>query len=134
MEFGGDTRFVAVASPAYLAAHPAPQTLDALKTHACIRFPLPSGKLFRWEFEKHGHELAVDVPGVRTLDHVALMAQAAAKGLGIAYVSDRTARLSSKAARSSRCLTTGVLGFRAFVSIIPATVTCRRVCRPSSRC
>jgi DNA-binding transcriptional LysR family regulator len=52
VEFGGDTRFVAVASPAYLAAHPAPQTLDALKTHACIRFRLPSGKLFRWEFEK----------------------------------------------------------------------------------
>ncbi|MGO4134310.1 LysR family transcriptional regulator [Rhizobium brockwellii] len=92
VEFGGDTRFVSVASPAYLAAHPAPQTPDALKTHACIRFRLPSGKLFRWEFEKHGHELAVDVPGVLTLDHVELMAQAAAKGLGIAYVSDRTAR------------------------------------------
>ncbi|NEJ19588.1 LysR family transcriptional regulator [Rhizobium leguminosarum] len=92
VEFGGDTRFVAVASPAYLAAHPAPQTPDALKTHACIRFRLPSGKLFRWEFEKHGHELVVDVPGVLTLDHVELMAQAAAKGLGIAYVSDRSAR------------------------------------------
>ncbi|MBY5879027.1 LysR family transcriptional regulator [Rhizobium leguminosarum] len=92
VKFGGDTRFVAVASPAYLAAHPAPQTPDALKTHACIRFRLPSGKLFRWEFEKHGHELVVDVPGVLTLDHVELMAQAAAKGLGIAYVSDRTAR------------------------------------------
>lgn len=92
VEFGGDTRFVAVASPAYLAAHPAPQTPDALKSHACIRFRLPSGKLFRWEFEKHGHELVVDVPGVLTLDHVELMAQAAAKGLGIAYVSDRTAR------------------------------------------
>ncbi|MBX4859799.1 LysR family transcriptional regulator [Rhizobium bangladeshense] len=92
VEFGGDTRFVAVASPAYLAAHPAPQTPDELKTQACIRFRLPSGKLFRWEFEKHGHELVVDVPGVLTLDHVELMAQAAAKGLGIAYVSDRTAR------------------------------------------
>ncbi|WP_163874593.1 LysR family transcriptional regulator [Rhizobium laguerreae] len=92
VEFGGDTRFVAVASPAYLAAHPAPQTPDELKTHACIRFRLPSGKLFRWEFEKHGHELAVDVPGVLTLDHVELMAQAAVKGLGIAYVSDRAAR------------------------------------------
>ncbi|MBC2807664.1 LysR family transcriptional regulator [Rhizobium ruizarguesonis] len=92
VEFGGDTRFVAVASPAYLAAHPAPPTPDALKSHACIRFRLPSGKLFRWEFEKHGHELVVDVPGVLTLDHVELMAQAATKGLGIAYVSDRTAR------------------------------------------
>ncbi|WP_432422168.1 LysR substrate-binding domain-containing protein [Rhizobium leguminosarum] len=90
VEFGGDTRFVSVASPVYLAAHPAPQTPDELKTHACIRFRLPGSKLFRWEFEKHGHELAVDVPGVLTLDHVELMAQAAAKGLGVACVSDRT--------------------------------------------
>ncbi|EJC85396.1 transcriptional regulator [Rhizobium leguminosarum bv. trifolii WSM2297] len=92
VDFGGDTRFVAVASPAYLAKHSSPQTPDELKAHACIRFRLPSGKLFRWEFERHGHELAVDVAGALTLDHVDLMAQAAAKGLGIAYVSDRTAR------------------------------------------
>ena len=34
----------------------------------------------------------MDVPGTLTLDHVELMAEAAAGGLGIAYVPDRTAR------------------------------------------
>ncbi len=84
--------------------------------------------------EKHGHELTVDVPGVLTLDHVELMAEAAANGLGIAYVSDRTARPFLESGALVTVLTTGVPPFPAFVSIIPATVTCRRVCGPSSRC
>jgi DNA-binding transcriptional LysR family regulator len=92
VRFGGETRFVAVASPDYLAAREAPRTPDDLKQHACIRVRLPSGKPFRWEFAKHGQELAVDVSGALTLDHTELMTEAAAAGLGIAYVSDRAAR------------------------------------------
>jgi DNA-binding transcriptional LysR family regulator len=89
VRFGGAARFVAVASPDYLAGRAAPRTPDDLRTHACIRVRMPSGKLYRWEFERHGQELAVDVPGPLTLDHPELMAEAAAAGLGIAYVSDR---------------------------------------------
>lgn len=92
VRFGGPARFVAVASPTYLTNHPAPQTPDDLKAHACIRNRLPSGKLYRWEFEKHGQELTVEVPGPLTLDNVELMAQAAAAGLGIAYVPIHSAR------------------------------------------
>jgi DNA-binding transcriptional LysR family regulator len=87
--FDGETRFVAVASPAYLSRRPAPKTPDDLKDHVCIRFRLRSGKLFRWEFEKHGQEMAVDVAGPLALDHMQLMIEAAAKGMGIAYVSER---------------------------------------------
>jgi DNA-binding transcriptional LysR family regulator len=92
VRFGGEARFLAVASPAYLQGRAALQTPDDLKDHACIRFRLPSGKLYRWEFEKHGQEMAIDVPGVLTLDHVELMIEAAAGGLGIAYASDKSAR------------------------------------------
>ncbi|ABD05238.1 transcriptional regulator, LysR family [Rhodopseudomonas palustris HaA2] len=92
VRFGGAIRFVAVASPGYLAAHPPPRTPDDLVHHACIRFRLKSGQLFRWEFARHGQELAVDVAGPLTLDHVELMVEAAADGLGIAYVPDRTAQ------------------------------------------
>lgn len=92
VRFGGDARFVAVAAPAYLAAHPPPRTPDDLHGHACIRVRLPSGKLYRWEFEKNGQVLSVDVPGVLTLDHMDLMADAAVAGLGIAYVPERAAR------------------------------------------
>lgn len=92
VRLGGDTRFVAVAAPAYLSAHPPPQTPDGLKGHACIRVRMPSGKLYRWEFEKHGQALAVDVPGPLTLDHIGLTADAAAAGLGIAYVPEQAVR------------------------------------------
>lgn len=81
-----------MASPAYLAAHPAPATPDDLAQHSCIRLRMPSGKSFRWEFARHGQEIAVDTPGALTLDHLELMAEAAVQGLGIAYVPDRVAQ------------------------------------------
>lgn len=92
VRLGGDTRFVAVAAPAYLSARPPPQTPDGLKDHACIRVRMPSGKLYRWEFERHGQALTVDVPGPLTLDHIGLMADAAEAGLGIAYVPEQAVR------------------------------------------
>jgi DNA-binding transcriptional LysR family regulator len=90
--FGGDVRFIAVASPAYFKAHRAPKVPDDLKQHACIRFRLPSGKPYRWEFSRRGQEIEVDVPGALTLDHLGLMTEAAVDGLGIAYVVDRSAQ------------------------------------------
>lgn len=92
IRMGGDVRFLAVASPTYLAGRPPPITPDDLRQHRCIRHRLPSGKRYRWEFKKHGQEVAVDVPGVLTLDHTGLMVEASVNGLGIAYVPERTVR------------------------------------------
>jgi DNA-binding transcriptional LysR family regulator len=80
------TRFVTVAAPAYLAARGTPRLPEELEAHLCIRHRLPSGKPYRWEFEKAGQEIRMDVQGVITLDHPGLMVQAASAGLGIAYV------------------------------------------------
>lgn len=92
VRIGGDMRFVAVASPAYLAANSTPVHPDDLRQHRCIRQRLPSGKLYRWEFARHGQEIAIDVPGVLTLDHSGLMVEAAIDGLGIAFVPEHVAR------------------------------------------
>ena len=89
---GGDVRFLAVAAPAYLEGRQPLATPDDLRHHRCIRHRLPSGKLYRWEFAKHGQEVSVDAPGALTLDHNGLMAEAAAGGLGIAYVPESVAR------------------------------------------
>lgn len=86
LRFGPDARFIAVASPAYLAECGTPQVPDDLARHRCIRQRLPSGKRYAWEFSRHGTEVAVDVPGALTLDDNDLMVAAAADGLGIAYV------------------------------------------------
>jgi DNA-binding transcriptional LysR family regulator len=92
VRFGGDVRFVTVASPAYLASQTIPSAPDDLRGHKCIRHRLPSGKRYRWEFSKRGEEMIIDVPGTLTLDDNDLMAQAAADGLGIAYVPEAFAQ------------------------------------------
>ncbi|WP_209903991.1 MULTISPECIES: LysR family transcriptional regulator [unclassified Rhizobium] len=84
--FGGAAQFVAVVSPAYVNKEGRPQVPDDLAKHRCIRLRLPSGKLYRWEFEKNGEEMAVEVPGSLILDNIDLMVEVAAAGLGIAYV------------------------------------------------
>jgi len=84
--FGGAAQFVAVVSPAYVKKQGRPQVPDDLAKHRCIRLRLPSGKLYRWEFEKNGEEIAVEVPGSLILDNIDLMVEVAAAGLGIAYV------------------------------------------------
>jgi len=92
VRIGDDLRFVVVAAPSYLAERTRPSTPDDLRSHNCIRQRLPSGKLYRWEFRKHEQEVAIDVPGVLTLDHIGLMVEAASDGLGFAYVPESTAR------------------------------------------
>ncbi|MHA7065141.1 LysR family transcriptional regulator [Azospirillum argentinense] len=80
--------FVCVASPAYLDHAGEPTTPDELQHHRCIGHRLPGGRLYRWEFERAGQELTVDVNGPVVLDDEELMADAAAQGLGIAYVAN----------------------------------------------
>jgi DNA-binding transcriptional LysR family regulator len=92
VRLGPDIRFLAVASPDYLAAYPAPKVPDELHQHQCIRLRLPSGKRYRWEFRKHRQEVELDVPGTLTLDNNHLMVEAAMAGLGIAYVPEPYAR------------------------------------------
>lgn len=91
VRISNDLRFLAVTSPDYVDHFGNPLTPDDLLRHRCIRQRLPSGKRYRWQFEKHGQEIAVDPPGVLTLDDNDLMVEAAADGLGIAYVPETAA-------------------------------------------
>ncbi|MCS0496802.1 LysR family transcriptional regulator [Ancylobacter sp. MQZ15Z-1] len=78
----------AVATPAYLAAHGTPHVPTDLSGHECIRLRLPSGKLYRWEFGRHGEEMELDVEGRLTLSSHTLGIEAALAGFGIAYASE----------------------------------------------
>ena len=90
--FGGEVRFLAVAAPVYLSSYGEPGAPEDLRHHRCIRQRLPSDKPYKWEFAKGSDELAIDVPGVLTLDHNGLMVEASIKGLGIAFVPEPWAR------------------------------------------
>ena len=90
--FGAPVRFMPMASPAYLKVHGVPAVPDDLRGHRCIRMRMQSGKIYRWEFTRHGQAMALDVPGTLILNQVGLMVDAALAGQGIAYVPDTSAR------------------------------------------
>ncbi|MGQ3074793.1 MAG: LysR family transcriptional regulator [Ferrovibrionaceae bacterium] len=75
-----------VGSPAYLAAHGTPGRPDDLLRHQCIRGRMASGRIYRWEFERHGSAFVLDVPGTLILDDSDLMRKAALAGAGLAYL------------------------------------------------
>lgn len=86
VRFGSDMRFAAVASPAYLERHAAPQTPQDLKNHSCLRFRFTSGALFRWDFKHTLQSVSLDVEGQITIDNINLMIEAALAGVGVAWV------------------------------------------------
>jgi DNA-binding transcriptional LysR family regulator len=80
--------FSVVGSPGYFANRVTPSTPGDLMSHRCIRARWPSGERYRWEFERHGEKLSLDVPGALTLDEPSLMLNAAIEGAGLAYLTD----------------------------------------------
>lgn len=85
----GPVRFRVVASPAYLAARPAPQVPADLLDHQCIRIQLANGAAYPWDFrDETGRGFAIDAPGALSLDDPALMRHAALAGAGLAYIAE----------------------------------------------
>jgi DNA-binding transcriptional LysR family regulator len=89
--FGGTSRFVGVAAPAYLKKRGVPKAPLDLLQHSCIRHRMRNGRIYHWEFERRGQSLNVDVRGQLTLDEARLMIDAAIEGVGIAFVPERVA-------------------------------------------
>jgi DNA-binding transcriptional LysR family regulator len=87
VRIGPDWRLVAVASPAYFAAHPIPEHPQELVAHTCINMrQTRGGGLYAWEFERDGQELRVRVDGQLTFNTSFAQVEAAIAGYGIAYV------------------------------------------------
>ena len=78
------TRFVTVASPAYLARRGTPSKPELLEGHDCLVFIAPGGKPRAWWFST-GH---LPVPATVVLDHGPTLLDGALSGLGIAQVFD----------------------------------------------
>ena len=79
-------RFAVVGSPGYFKTHTPPLTPHDLKGLPCVRYRFTSGTLYRWEFERCGIELDIDVEGPLTLNDQDLMLDAALDGVGLAFV------------------------------------------------
>jgi DNA-binding transcriptional LysR family regulator len=81
-------RFAVVGSPGYFSTRSKPRTPRDLAGHVCVRTRFPSGPLYKWDFEKRGQRMSVDVTGPLTLDDHHLMVEAALGGAGLVWTSE----------------------------------------------
>ncbi|MDE1942718.1 MAG: LysR family transcriptional regulator [Betaproteobacteria bacterium] len=79
------SRLIAMASPAYLARHPAPKSPQELQRHDCIRYRLANQQVVPWEFEKNKKKIEIAVDGPLIVNDIDLMVRAAKDGVGIGY-------------------------------------------------
>jgi DNA-binding transcriptional LysR family regulator len=87
---GPETRMAAVASPSYFAENPMPKTPRDLVNHRCINLRFPTyGGLYVWDFERRGRKLNIHVDGPLIFNTSTHIADAAAGGLGIAYLPEQ---------------------------------------------
>jgi len=80
-----DQRLAVVGSPEYFASHPKPKSPHDLLAHRCINLRGGSARPYRWEFEKDGASLGVDVGGPLVVDNADLMIRAAMDGMGVTF-------------------------------------------------
>ena len=78
------SRVVAIASPDYLARHPAPKVPPDLQQHNCIRFRKDLSCM-PWEFSKGKSRFEMSVNGSLTVNSLDLTVRAALDGIGIGY-------------------------------------------------
>jgi len=80
-----DIRWMVAGAPAYLDRFGTPSHPSALSDHRCLRFRLGDDRVYRWEFERDGDEIEVDVPGALTLDDSRLILSLLTGGAGLMY-------------------------------------------------
>lgn len=96
--------YAVVGSPAYLKKHGKPRVPPDLLNHSCIRARLPNGALFRWQFQKGGRTVQIDVNGPITLDEASLARIAALEGVGLGFFMKPDVRADIEAKRLIRVL------------------------------
>lgn len=96
--------FAVVGSPVYFEANPEPRVPLDLLRHACLRIRLPNGALYRWQFEKDGQPVQIDVRGPLTLDEASLSRIAVLNHVGMGYFMESDVREDIEAGRLIRVL------------------------------
>jgi DNA-binding transcriptional LysR family regulator len=86
-----ELRMVVVGAPSYLADRPHPSSPSELAAHDCVGMRLASGRIYRWEFDRRGETMLIDVQSRLILDSTDLILTAALDGAGLAYVEERGA-------------------------------------------
>lgn len=80
-----DIRWMAAASPAYIARFGRPCHPEELRQHRCIGIRLGNDEVYQWEFEHAGEELTVETPGPVTVDESHIALGLGLRGVGVIY-------------------------------------------------
>jgi DNA-binding transcriptional LysR family regulator len=82
-------RMLAVATPGYLARHPAPAQPKDLHFHNCIRYRQPwDGSFQPWLFNKGRQHSEISVEGSLIANDMEVVLSAALDGVGVAYLAE----------------------------------------------
>ncbi len=105
---GPRRRYAVVASPGYFRTRDRPsdrpKSPSDLLSHPCIRVRLPNGALYRWQFEKGGQPIQIDVDGPITLDEASLARMAVLEDMGIGFFMESDVQGDLAAGRLVRIL------------------------------
>jgi len=101
---GPPRSFAVVASPTYIHLNGRPRVPPDLFRHSCLRIRLPNGALHRWQFEKDGQPVHIEVNGPITLDEASLSRIAVLDDVGIGYFMESDVREDIAAGRLVRML------------------------------
>ena len=81
-----DIRWFVAGAPAYLGRHGTPSHPTDLLHHRCHRIRLGNDHIYKWDFERGGETIALDVPGAITIDDTPFVIALATAGAGLAYL------------------------------------------------
>lgn len=99
----GTSCHILVASPAYLAAHGRPETLEALSHHACLTLKAHDDRR-SWHLDGPGGPVEVVVGGRFSANTMQTLVRAALAGLGVALLPATLTRPEVSAGRLQRVL------------------------------
>ena len=89
LRLGPQRKCCVVAAPSLLASAGVPAHPRELMDKPCLRFRWPGGEdVYKWEFEKIGEHITLDLAGSLIVNDTDVMLNLAAKGLGFAYALD----------------------------------------------
>ncbi|WP_437879145.1 LysR substrate-binding domain-containing protein [Sorangium sp. So ce513] len=103
------------------ATNARPRTPEDLVRHRAIRQRLiATGVVYRWELERRGKTITVDVPGGIVVDEIGLMVALACAGAGLAYVPDQAIERDLSEGRLERVLEAFITKGPGFCLYFPA--------------
>jgi len=85
-------RSIVIGAPAYFEMHKKPIHPRDLAEHNCIRRRFETGRIYRWELEKDGYSMNIEVKGNLILPQQELIRKAALDGIGLAFIFEETVK------------------------------------------